>query len=212
MTRLLATVVPALVIVAPVALRPERLWHPAPWLLLATLMAVAGSQPPPPRGLWRDATDRRSALWILLASAATNLAAVIDFTARARLSPPPLSLQVAAGAALVAAGLGLRLWAIRALGRRFTALVRPPDGELVERGPYARLRHPSYTAVLLGQAGVCLMMGSALGAAVGLLLLLPAYVYRVQLEEAVLLEALGQRYRDYRHHTLGLLPFAGGLS
>src|SRR4051794_37745232 len=51
---------------------------------------------------------------------------------------------------LLAAGLGLRWWAIRTLGKFFTVDVAVhKEHRLVTAGPYAWLRHPSYTGLLM---------------------------------------------------------------
>ena len=74
-----------------------------------------------------------------------------------------------AGSGLIAAGLALRLWAIRTLDRFFTVDVRIHDGqELIGHGPYRHLRHPSYTGALLAFAGF--FLGLATGSAPSILL------------------------------------------
>jgi protein-S-isoprenylcysteine O-methyltransferase Ste14 len=207
---LVRAVAPALCIVAPVGLAPERLLHPAPWMLVLCLSVVYATQPAA-RGAWRDAGDRHSAIFILISTAIASLTAVVDFTARQRLIPPPLSLPVAFGVLLAVAGVGLRLWSIRSLGPRFTALVAPPQTDgLVERGPYARIRHPAYAGVLIAQVGMCVMFASPLAGAAVAGLVLPAYLFRIRLEEDVLIARLGKRYLDYRCRTGALLPKASG--
>ena len=60
-----------------------------------------------------------------------------------------------AGVVLFVAGLILRWWAIIILGRFFTVDVTiEKDHELVERGPFRIVRHPSYTGVLLAFVGL----------------------------------------------------------
>jgi len=60
---------------------------------------------------------------------------------------------------LFAAGLILRWWAIVVLGRFFTVDVTiEKDHELVERGPFEWVRHPSYTGVLLAFVGWALTL------------------------------------------------------
>ena len=67
--------------------------------------------------------------------------------------PPGPAVAVAA-VVLFAAGLILRWWAIVTLGRFFTVdVVVEKDHELVERGPFRWVRHPSYTGVLLAFVG-----------------------------------------------------------
>jgi protein-S-isoprenylcysteine O-methyltransferase len=66
-----------------------------------------------------------------------------------------------AGVALFVAGLFLRWWAIITLGRFFTVDVTiEKDHELVERGPFRMVRHPSYTGVLMAFMGFALSLGN----------------------------------------------------
>ena len=66
---------------------------------------------------------------------------------------------VLAGAALFVVAKLLKVWAIRALGYRWTYKVLVlPGGPLVTAGPYAFLRHPNYLAVLGELVGMALMM------------------------------------------------------
>ena len=65
------------------------------------------------------------------------------------------------GVVLFVVGLLLRWWAIVTLGRFFTVDVTiEKDHELVERGPFRMVRHPSYTGVLLAFGGVALSLGN----------------------------------------------------
>ncbi len=58
---------------------------------------------------------------------------------------------------LVLAAQGLRWWCITTLGRRWnTLIVVVPGLPLVNRGPYRRLRHPNYVAVVV--EGIALPM------------------------------------------------------
>lgn len=71
-------------------------------------------------------------------------------------APPAI---LAAGLATFGASKALKLWAISTLGVRWTFRVLvPPGAPLVERGPYAWLRHPNYVAVLGELAGVALLV------------------------------------------------------
>jgi protein-S-isoprenylcysteine O-methyltransferase len=111
------------------------------------------------------------------------------------------------GCALIAGGLAFRLWAIRVLDRWFTVDVTVQhDQELIERGPYRWLCHPSYTGALLAFCGLALGMGNGLS----LLLIVPtvtwAFLRRIRVEEAVLREAFGPRYDAYVAKRWRLLP------
>jgi protein-S-isoprenylcysteine O-methyltransferase Ste14 len=109
---------------------------------------------------------------------------------------------------LFVAGLILRWWAIITLGRFFTVDVTiEKDHELVERGPFHIVRHPSYTGVLLAFVGVALSLGNWAALLVMLLPIGAAFVYRMNVEEEALSRALGPRYTDYMKRTKRLVPF-----
>jgi len=100
------------------------------------------------------------------------------------------------GAACMATGLALRLWAATHRDDRPLVPARPPT-RLVTSGPYALMRHPLALANLLTGVGVALIAESALA-----LVALPAgliAMYRVTtpLEDAWLTERFGATYIDY---------------
>jgi protein-S-isoprenylcysteine O-methyltransferase Ste14 len=112
------------------------------------------------------------------------------------------------GAVLAVGGTLFRQWAILTLGRYFTRSVRvSSDQTVVQDGPYRWVRHPSYTGAVLAAAGVGLALGNALSLACLLLALLPAFGYRIHIEEDALVSALGEPYLAYRARTKRLIPF-----
>jgi len=79
------------------------------------------------------------------------------------------------------------------------------DHELIETGPYRRVRHPLYTATI----GVFIGMGAVLGnwISVGLAALpLTALIHRIKVEEKMLTKTLGERYTNYSERTDHLIP------
>lgn len=63
--------------------------------------------------------------------------------------------------AAVAAAQGLRWWCIRTLGQRWnTRILVIPDLALVTAGPYRRLRHPNYAAVVVEGIALPLVHGA----------------------------------------------------
>jgi len=112
------------------------------------------------------------------------------------------------GVVLFVAGLILRWWAIITLGRFFTVDVTiEKDHELVERGPFRMVRHPSYTGVLLAFVGVGLSMQNWAALLVILLPIVAAFIRRMNVEEEALSRALGPRYTEYMKRTKRLVPF-----
>lgn len=111
------------------------------------------------------------------------------------------------GLMLIPAGLVLREWAIIKLGRFFSRTVQVEwDHKIITDGPYRWIRHPSYTGMILIYLGIALAIGTWVGVLVTLGLVLSATVYRISVEEKVLLEAFGTTYRDYMKRTWRLFP------
>jgi protein-S-isoprenylcysteine O-methyltransferase Ste14 len=112
------------------------------------------------------------------------------------------------GVALFVAGLLLRWWAIITLGRFFTVDVTiEKDHELVERGPFRLVRHPSYTGVLLAFVGFALTLRNWAALLIILVPIFAAFIRRMNVEEEALSRALGSRYADYMRRTKRLVPF-----
>jgi protein-S-isoprenylcysteine O-methyltransferase Ste14 len=152
--------------------------------------------------------DRGSLALIWIVVLASVCAAFALAHALPQLAFGPAGICRAAGAALFAAGIIVRWYAILALGRFFTVNVAiASDHRLVEAGPYRLLRHPSYTGALLAflGLGVCLDNWASLA-----LLMVPTavvFLRRMRIEEDALLETFGERYRDYMRRTRRLIPF-----
>jgi len=113
-----------------------------------------------------------------------------------------------AGIALMWLGIGFRYYAMRVLGRYFTFQVDVHSGQkVIEAGPYRYIRHPSYTGALITVFGLGLTLGNWASILALLACLLMGYVYRIHVEEAALVSALGQPYREYMSRTARLVPF-----
>jgi len=113
---------------------------------------------------------------------------------------------VAAGLVLHAGCALLAIWARRHLGRNWSFQVAVRAGhELIRSGPYRRLRHPIYT----GMVGMCIATALVCGelhAAIGVALMIAAYVRKIRLEELQMSQLFGAAYADYRKESWALLP------
>jgi protein-S-isoprenylcysteine O-methyltransferase Ste14 len=105
-------------------------------------------------------------------------------------------------------GIGFRYYAMRVLGRYFTFQVDVHTGQtVIETGPYRYIRHPSYTGALITVFGLGLVLGNWASILAILVCTSAGYAYRIHVEEAALVAALGQPYRDYMCRTARLVPF-----
>jgi protein-S-isoprenylcysteine O-methyltransferase Ste14 len=113
-----------------------------------------------------------------------------------------------AGISLMLVGTAFRWYCVAVLGKYFTFDVAIRSGQvLVEIGPYRYIRHPSYTGALLTLFGFGLTLGNWTGLAAALFCMGFAYSYRIPVEEAALLSALGETYKKYQNRTWRLIPF-----
>jgi len=112
------------------------------------------------------------------------------------------------GVAALVAGSLLRRHCWRMLGASFTGDVRASgDQQIVTRGAYAVLRHPSYTAGILMYLAIGLALGSWFSAALVAVASFATYSYRISVEERALLAALGEPYRRFMSTRKRLIPF-----
>jgi len=155
---------------------------------------------------WRGAdSDRASTLLLMTAyGAAVTLVIGLDVVGVGAL---PIGARWV-GVATVAAGLGLRAWGMRVLGRFYTRTLRVLGGQhVVTSGPYRLIRHPGYAGSLLVWTGYCLGVGNWIAMLVVSALTLTAYGWRIHAEERMLADVLGEEYRRYQLRTARLVPF-----
>jgi len=109
------------------------------------------------------------------------------------------------GVACAAAGVGLAVWARVYLGRNWgMPLTVKENPALVTSGPYAYIRNPVYTGVLLA------LLGSALinwWWAVPLAWSAAYFLYASRGEEQLMLKVFNDTYLAYRARTWRLIPF-----
>ena len=112
------------------------------------------------------------------------------------------------GVTLLVSGSFLRRHCWRMLGPSFTGDVRArADQEVVTRGAYAFLRHPSYTAAIMLNTGVGIALGSWASAVILAVASLAVYTYRIAVEERALLAAIGEPYERFMRTRKRLIPF-----
>lgn len=100
--------------------------------------------------------------------------------------PSPDGLLIAGFIVFAAAKL-LKLWAIAALGPRWSYRVLVlPAAPLVSTGPYARLRHPNYVAVFGEIAGFALMVAARITGVISLVVFALLVRKRIAVEERAL--------------------------
>lgn len=120
---------------------------------------------------------------------------------------PPAPWLPWAGVALTFAGLAFTVWARLHLGRNWSGIVTLKQGhELVTGGPYAIVRHPIYTGLLLAFAGSALARGEWRGV-LAVALVVVAFERKRRIEERWMREQFGGAYDAYAKRVAGLIPY-----
>ena len=111
------------------------------------------------------------------------------------------------GLAVMVAGSAFRQWALIHLGRFFSRTVQIEAGhKVITSGPYQWIRHPAYTGMIAVYIGASMTLGTWLGALAAFIIVTASLLYRIHVEEAMLVGALGDEYREYMKRTWRLFP------
>jgi protein-S-isoprenylcysteine O-methyltransferase Ste14 len=111
-----------------------------------------------------------------------------------------------AGAIIATLGAALAFTARAAIGRNWgTPGMQRTDTQLITRGPYALVRHPIYSGILL------MMVGTAIGLLFAWWLVAAAagvyFIYSARAEERYMCDRFPDAYPAYRARTKMLVPF-----
>ncbi len=175
------------------------------WLVFFVYWIIAARYVNPTRA--REPAARRLMYVLLLVAAivALNSDAAIFKSAGRRFLPRSYWIA-SAGLLLTAAGIGFAIWARNHIGKFWTAGVAVREGhQLIRTGPYARIRHPIYTGILIAVAGTAMAVGTY-SALVAFALVLLGLSYKARREEALLAREFGRAFDDHRRSTGFFLP------
>ena len=156
-----------------------------------------------------DKVENRDRFSLRVVVAANSLSWIVGIWLAYRpfgVMQPTIPTQIA-GFVLLGLGILIRSVAIAQLGRFHTPNVAVlADHEVMDRGLYRYIRHPSYLGALIAFLGFSLALSNWLSLLVIMLLTPIAYLFRIHEEEAALGAALGERYAKYVRRTKRLIP------
>jgi protein-S-isoprenylcysteine O-methyltransferase Ste14 len=119
--------------------------------------------------------------------------------------PRTYDLRVA-GIILIWIGIAIALWARWHLGQYWSGRITIKEGhKLIRTGPYARLRHPIYTGLVLAATGTAMEIDRWRGVAAVCIILL-GFCIKARREEALLTKEFGEEFGEHRRATGFLLP------
>jgi protein-S-isoprenylcysteine O-methyltransferase Ste14 len=111
------------------------------------------------------------------------------------------------GAAITVAGLLFAVWARDHLGRNWSHSVTIKQGhELITSGPYALVRHPIYTGILIGFFGMAIAISQVRGF-IALVLVFLGFWLKLRIEEKWMRSQFGETYATYARQTAALVPY-----
>jgi protein-S-isoprenylcysteine O-methyltransferase Ste14 len=111
------------------------------------------------------------------------------------------------GAAVTAGGFLFSVWARRHLGRNWSQAVTVKEGhELITSGPYALVRHPIYTGLLLAFMGSAMARGEWRGL-LAVVLVFGTLWHKLRLEENWMRAQFGESYEAYAGRVAALVPY-----
>lgn len=122
-----------------------------------------------------------------------------------RFAPPTLVFGLL-GFTLALIGIAVTLWARVVLGRFWSdRVIVQADHQLIRTGPYAYMRHPIYSGVLLGVLGTALVLGEWRGL-LAFVLLFTNYAVKAKREERILADRFHDQFQEHMTRAGFLLP------
>jgi protein-S-isoprenylcysteine O-methyltransferase Ste14 len=143
---------------------------------------------------------------VILVAALLATGQLLHLSASAQLWPTTLALGVLTDG-IVVAGAAFTVWARITLGRNWSAEVTfKQDHELIESGPYALVRHPIYTGLVIMALGTAVNYGRAIGFAL-LVALCGGLWWKARQEERVMSAHFPAAYAEYKERVRAIVPF-----
>ena len=112
------------------------------------------------------------------------------------------------GVVLLIVGIVIRFYAMFSLKIFFTSDVSiHHDHKLISNGLYSKVRHPSYSGNLLSFLGLALALGNWFSLLIIFVPVLIVFLYRIKIEEKVLVNNFKDEYISYKKKTKKLIPY-----
>jgi protein-S-isoprenylcysteine O-methyltransferase Ste14 len=161
------------------------------------------------RSLSTDARSDKSSLRILWITIffSVNVGVVLSFQRVGYFGGGSSAFPIV-GLVAIVCGLLFRWIAIFSLKRQFTVDVAiREDHRIVSEGVYRFVRHPAYAGSLLSFLGLGLSFANVFSLVVIFPPICAAFLYRIRVEEKVLVDAFGDVYIRYCNSTKRLIPW-----
>ena len=172
----------------------------AAWIIVVVYLIVAA------RGAKRDTEGHRAqSLALMFALIAAVLLPRLEVFRFVNFAPVNAILG-SVGVLMTGAGLALFVWARQTLGDNWSRTVSAKQGhELITSGPYRYVRHPMYAGALIACIGSAIVAGGPF--VFFLVFLASIFLWRVGVEDKLMLQQFPGEYPAYKKSTKALIPF-----
>lgn len=110
------------------------------------------------------------------------------------------------GLGITIIGAFFAIWARFSLGTNWSGRITlKEDHTLIATGPYAFVRHPIYSGMLLAFSGTAVFEGTLRGL-LGVILILATYILKIRREEMLMTQRFPEDYPAYRRRVKALIP------
>ncbi len=124
---------------------------------------------------------------------------------------PARQAMIIAGLGLIAVGAAFNVWGRVVLKSRWANQIKIYEGHtLATTGPYAIVRHPLYASLIWMCVGGSLVYANVLSLVLTFSVFVPMMYVRGKKEDALLFEAFGEQFVQYRAKTGMLFPRVWG--
>jgi protein-S-isoprenylcysteine O-methyltransferase Ste14 len=180
-------------------------WYIAGWAGLAGFLALEASARKSGDASSLDAAPEDRSTTRTVAATYAAAGAIVPLV---RLLPGARLPRAAAiaGLALEMAGVIVRGWSMRTLGRAYSRTLRVADDQnVIDAGPYRVVRHPGYLGSIATWTGFAMASRRGLAVVIVVTLVGRAYHRRIEAEETLLVSRL-PGYRAYMKRTWRMVP------
>lgn len=110
------------------------------------------------------------------------------------------------GMLLVVLGLGCVFWSTLVARDAVLGEIEPRSDKLIQRGPFALIRHPMYLGFTIALFGIAVSARSWPGMICVFVLFVPSAIFRAKMEERALSRRFGDEWQSYAARVPFMLP------
>lgn len=203
-----AIIASSAIAILPVMGNVKMYYSPQIWILFA--IGIIGSIFQPDYKLIKDKSntkDKGTEAQIIWSVYISQLLAVLEASYLRYPGSVKWNMITTVSLIIMISGLVLRTWSIHTLGNYFTMhLAIHKEHQIIRKGPYKYLRHPSYVGAFLTYLGTTVFFHSWFSLIVAAVILSAAWLRRMRYEEELLLEKFGEEYKSYCKTAKRVIP------